>query len=90
MFSPEERKAAALMALVTGKRHMLVQDIPAAVSSLGEACELLSAEFGETAPECAEAYFYYGKALLEMARLEAGVLGNGLDGGGFYSYFTGW
>ena len=33
------------MALVTGKRHMLVQDIPAAVSSLGEACELLSAEF---------------------------------------------
>lgn len=80
--TPEERKAAALMSLVTGKRHMLVQDIPAAVSSLGEACELLSAEFGETAPECAEAYFYYGKALLEMARLEAGVLGNGLDGDG--------
>ena len=60
---------------------MLVQDIPAAVSSLGEACELLSAVFGETGPECAEAYFYYGKALLEMARLEAGVLGNGMDGG---------
>jgi len=80
--TPEERKAAALMALGTGKRHMLVQDIPAAVSSLGEACELLSAEFGETASECAEAYFYYGKALLEMARLEAGVLGNGLDGDG--------
>lgn len=80
--TPEERKAAALMSLVTGKRHMLVQDIPAAVSSLGEACELLSAEFGETAPECAEAYFYYGKALLENARLEAGVLGNGLDGDG--------
>ena len=32
------------------------------------------AEFGE-----------FGKALLEMARLEAGVLGNGLDGGAFYS-----
>jgi len=80
--TPEERKAKALMALVTGKRHMLVQDIPAAVSSLGEACELLSAVFGETGPECAEAYFYYGKALLEMARLEAGVLGNGLDGDG--------
>ena len=62
------------MSLVTGKRHvMLVQDIPAAVSSLGEACELPSA------------YFYYGKALLEMARLEVGVLGNGLDGGSFYS-----
>jgi len=77
--TPEERKAKAMNALVAGKRHMLVQDIAAAVTSLGEACELLSAEFGETAPECAEAYFNYGKALLEMARLEAGVLGNGLD-----------
>merc|ERR1712083_870024 len=77
--SPEDKKAKALMSLVTGKRHMLVQDIPAAVSSLGEACELLSAEFGETGPECAEAYFHYGRALLEMARLEAGVLGN-VDG----------
>lgn len=77
--TPEERKAKALMSLVTGKRHMLVQDIAAAVTSLGEACELLSAEFGETAPECAEAYFYYGKALLEMARMEAGVIGGGLE-----------
>ena len=34
---------------------------------------------------CAQAYFDYWKALLEMARLEAGVLGNGLDGGAFYS-----
>merc|ERR1719340_8504 len=30
---------------------MLVRDIPAAVSSLGEACELLSAVCGETSPE---------------------------------------
>ena len=42
----------------------------------GEACELLAQEFGDKASECAEAYFYYGKALLEAARLEAGVLGN--------------
>jgi len=77
-----DQKAQGLMALSTGKRHMLVQDIPAAVDSLGEACELLAAEFGETAPEVGEAYFYYGKALLEMARLESGVLGNGLDGDG--------
>merc|ERR1712083_720576 len=77
--SPEDKKAKALMSLVTGKRHMLVRDIPAAVFSLGEACELLSAECGETSPECAEAYFHYGRALLEMARLEAGVLGN-VDG----------
>merc|ERR1711884_53214 len=69
-------KARAMMCLVSGKRHLLVQDIAAATESLGEACELVVQEYGDKAPECAEAYFYYGKALLEAARLEAGVLGN--------------
>ncbi len=46
-----------------------------------QACELLSALYGETAYEAADAYYYYGKALLEMARAEAGVFGNALDGG---------
>merc|ERR1711971_1348770 len=69
-------KAKGMMCLVTGKRHLICQDISSAVESLGEACELLAQEFGDKAPECAEAYFYYGKALLEAARLEAGVLGN--------------
>jgi len=71
-----DSKSKAMMCLVSGKRHLLVQDISSAVGSLGEACELLAQECGEKAPECAEAYFYYGKALLEAARLEAGVLGN--------------
>lgn len=81
--SPEKKtgdsvdgKAKGMMCLVTGKRHLICQDISSAVESLGEACELLAQEFGDQAPECAEAYFYYGKALLEAARLEAGVLGN--------------
>ena len=73
-----------MMSLVSGKRHLLVQDISSAVASLGEACELLAVEFGDKAPECAEAYFYYGKALLEMFRLEAGVLGNIDAEGGYY------
>jgi len=41
---------------------------------------MLAEQHGETAPECADAYFYYGRALLEMARVESGVLGNALDG----------
>merc|ERR1712037_986419 len=66
--------------LASGKRHLLVSDIPLAVTTLGEACELHSNVFGETAAEMGEVYFYYGKALLELARLESGVLGNALDG----------
>jgi len=80
--SPEELKAAAFATLASGKRHLLVSDIPLAVTTLGEACELHSNVFGETAAEMGEVYFYYGKALLEMARLESGVLGNALDGDG--------
>ncbi len=51
-----------------------------------QACELLSALYGETAYEAADAYYYYGKALLEMARAEAGVFGNALDGGKLEPY----
>jgi len=80
--SPEELKAAAFATLASGKRHLLVSDIPLAVTTLGDACELFSNLFGETAGEMGEVYFYYGKALLEMARLESGVLGNALDGDG--------
>jgi len=78
--SPKEVQEDAKTHLVTGKRHLLVSDVPAAVTSLAQACELLSTQFGETAKECAESYYYYGKALLELSRLESGVLGNALDG----------
>merc|ERR1711936_1523087 len=43
-------------------------------------CEMLVSLKGEMGVECAEAYFYYGKALLELSRVESGVLGNALDG----------
>jgi len=75
-----EKHKEAMNHFVAGKRHLLVKDIDSAVTSLALACELLSAEFGETAYECADAYYYYGKALLEMARAESGVFGNALDG----------
>lgn len=67
--------------LSSGKRNLLVNDIPAAVAALAESCQLLGQHFGETAVECGEAYFYYGKGLLELARLENGVLENVMDGG---------
>merc|ERR1711872_1094473 len=76
----KEVQEEASTCLTTGKRHLLVNDVPAAVAEFAQACELLSAEFGETAKECAESYYYYGKSLLEMSRLESGVLGNALDG----------
>jgi len=82
--SPKKDETAtmsdAMTHFSTGKRNLLVQDIPNAVESFALACELFSEQYGETAGECAEAYLYYGKALLEMARLESGVLGNALDG----------
>jgi len=78
--SPAEAKACGFVKLSEGKRHLLVGEIPDAVSSLALACELLSKQFGETHKECADAYFYYGKSLLDMARLENGVLGNALEG----------
>lgn len=60
---------------------MACEEYPQAVEALAEACELLSVKFGDSADELAEPYYYYGRALLELARLENGVLGNALDGG---------
>ncbi|PSN52394.1 hypothetical protein C0J52_03148 [Blattella germanica] len=68
-------KEEAFTHLAQGKRHLLVKDYEEAVTSLGLACTLLSKLYGEFANECGEAYFNYGKALLELARSENGVLG---------------
>jgi len=63
-----------------GKRDLLMSAIPDAVANFSKCCEMLVALKGEMAEECAEAYFYYGRALLELSRVESGVLGNALDG----------
>merc|ERR1719225_987904 len=68
------------MHLAAGKRALLVQDPNGAVTSLETASEKFGKIYGETGKECGEPYFYYGKALLELARLEAGVIDNGLEG----------
>jgi len=72
--------ASAKMHLAAGKRALLVQDPNGAVTSLETASEKFGKIYGETGKECGEPYFYYGKALLELARVEAGVIDNGLEG----------
>jgi len=66
--------------LAEGKRDLLVYAIPDAVSNCSKACEMMAKQKGEMSTEAAEAYLYYGKALLELSRVESGVLGNALDG----------
>ncbi|KAH0618687.1 hypothetical protein JD844_018096 [Phrynosoma platyrhinos] len=63
-----------------GQKNLVMGDIPAAVNAFQEAASLLGKKYGETADECAEAFFFYGKSLLELARMENGVLGNALEG----------
>jgi len=73
-------RVEAMTHLTAGKRHMLVRDTPAAVDSLAMSCEMISKTFGESSIESADAYFHYGRALLEMSRLESDVLGTALEG----------
>merc|ERR1712168_74029 len=59
--------------------------VPEAVDDMAECCAIFAKEFGETDIKCAEPYFYYGKALLEMSRLEAEVLGHAMEGIDIYA-----
>ncbi|XP_034830564.1 protein HGV2 [Maniola hyperantus] len=72
--SPEEL-------LAEGRRNLAVRDYNAAVECLAKACEHLAKTHGDIADECAEAYLWYGKALLGLSREENGVLGDGMPGG---------
>merc|ERR1712212_856741 len=54
--------------------------IPEALDDLSEACEIFAKTHGVHAEVCAEPFFYYGKALLEMSKIESAVLGNCLEG----------
>ncbi|CAH0723229.1 unnamed protein product, partial [Brenthis ino] len=66
--------------LASGRRHLAVRDYNAATEALAKACELLAKAHGDMADECAEAYLWYGKALLGLSREESGVLGEAVPG----------
>jgi len=78
--SRTENISSAESLMNSGKKNLLLSSVPAAVSDFASACQHLTKVYGETSVECGEAYYYYGKALLELSRLESGVLGNALDG----------
>merc|ERR1711972_429599 len=65
--------------LAQGKRHLAVNYVHSAVESLEKASSMCAEKYGETGIECADAYYYYGTALLELARVESGVIGGVKD-----------
>uniref|UniRef100_A0A1B6DE97 Tetratricopeptide SHNi-TPR domain-containing protein n=1 Tax=Clastoptera arizonana TaxID=38151 RepID=A0A1B6DE97_9HEMI len=67
-------KNEALSLLAQGRRHLFVKDYPSAVTVLGEACAKLAEIYGELGDECGDAYFNYGRALLEQSREESNLL----------------
>ena len=64
----KRREARVLLSLVSAKKYLLMKDVPAAVSTLREAFDLLSAELDKKVLECHEV-FHHSKVLLEMVRL---------------------
>lgn len=67
-------KADKLMA--EGKRNLICNNPHVALECFSLACELFSLKYGQTGDKMADPYLYYGKALLDVARSENGVLGN--------------
>lgn len=63
-----------------GKKNLFLNKYDESVNNIGDACKIYSSKYGELDPQCAEVYFFYGKALLELARVENTVLGNALNG----------
>ncbi|CAL8326748.1 unnamed protein product [Arctogadus glacialis] len=63
-----------------GKKHLVMGNAVEAASVLQEACGMLAKQFGDTADECGEAFFWCGRALLDLARMENTVLGDALEG----------
>jgi len=75
-------EAEAYVKLNLGKKAMLLRSFQEAVDNFAEACALMAEVYGDMALEMCDFHFNYGKALLELARIEESVLGNALDGVG--------
>ncbi|KAI9257945.1 hypothetical protein BDA99DRAFT_514858 [Phascolomyces articulosus] len=58
-----------------GTKALSLSDYETSVEKLGEACQLLDTIHGELSPESGDAYFHYGRALLQSAIQQNTVLG---------------
>lgn len=67
--------------LSSGKRHLLIGDFQAAADDLSTACGIFVSIYGEMAEECAETYFNYGCALLELSKKQTNPVEFEDDGG---------
>lgn len=76
----EEEFEKAQKTFQLGKKNLFLNKFDESVNNIDEACKIYSAKYGDIDPKCAEVYFFYGRALLELARVENNVLGNALDG----------
>ncbi|KAI7883693.1 hypothetical protein K492DRAFT_175028 [Lichtheimia hyalospora FSU 10163] len=72
--SSDQQKINTL--LEEGNRSLSLNDYETSVEKLGEACQLLDSIHGELAPESGDAYFSYGRALLQHAIQQNTVLGD--------------
>jgi len=58
-----------------GKRNYICNQPQLALKCFIELCEKIAKHYGQESGKCVEAYLYYGKTLLDIARMENGVLG---------------
>lgn len=72
--------ATAAQLSAAGARFHALKKYSDATDSYSKACELLSAHFGELAPETGDALLAYGRSLLEYCRSQSSVLGMGGPG----------
>ncbi|XP_026815358.1 protein HGV2-like [Rhopalosiphum maidis] len=71
----ELQKKRAEQLLTDGKRHLIIKDFQVAVDVLSEACSLFGTIYSELDEKCAEAYFNYGCALLELSKNQISPVG---------------
>jgi len=71
----ELQKKRADQLLTDGKRHLIIKDYQVAVDVLSEACSLFGSIYSELDEKCAEVYFNYGCALLELSKNQTSPVG---------------